>query len=374
MGPDKLPLKSDATPDEASLTVGFISQIERSISTPSLASLYNLALSKADVTEIHELGGAVPFRYQFGTQTPVYGPSDFSAGVDGWWTGDSAVLTGNIDTDADAVGQPPSNDWLRSVQATTVFDPRIVRLTFLPSAPGKCFYAKGLVMTPSGSNLAFVEGLITGATGPMAAQAITPGASNSFFIMGICPAASNGNLELHVSQTAGLYGASGSGSGSAGTNKSYWKNISVGRAGAVVHYDADLDGVGYQLHDQGTNKLHALLTATSPTWTKAATMGYVKALSDGTTSAQALGGGTVFPANCQLVRFRARSLSGTPNAIFGTSSGGSQIVASVALSTTWKDLTIALTGGINTAAASLWMTASAANVVEVQVAYEQLPA
>jgi transcriptional regulator with XRE-family HTH domain len=29
--------------DEASLTVGFISQIERSISTPSLASLYNLA-------------------------------------------------------------------------------------------------------------------------------------------------------------------------------------------------------------------------------------------------------------------------------------------------------------------------------------------
>ncbi len=31
-------------------------------------------------------------------------------------------------------------------------------------------------------------------------------------------------------------------------------------------------------------------------------------------------------------------------------------------------LTIALTGGINTTAASLWMTASAANVVEVQLA------
>ena len=29
--------------DEASLTIGFISQIERGISTPSLASLYNVA-------------------------------------------------------------------------------------------------------------------------------------------------------------------------------------------------------------------------------------------------------------------------------------------------------------------------------------------
>lgn len=151
-------------------------------------------------------------------------------------------------------------------------------------------------------------------------------------------------------------------------------SLRVVALGAVVHYDADADCIGYQLHDQGTNKLHALLITTSPTWTKQATMGYVKVLSDGTTSAQTLGGGTILPANCQIIRVRARSISGTPSITLGTSSGGSQIVASVALSTTWKDLTIALTGGINTAANSLYMTASTGNVVEVQIAYEQLPA
>lgn len=337
------------------------------------ASLYNLPLTQADVTEIYELGGAAPERFKFGTSTTNYGPSDFSAGVDGWWTGDSCVLTANIDTNADAAGQPPSDDWLRGVQATTTLAPRIVRLTFLPAAHGKCYRVKGEVMTPTGSGLVFVEGLISGSNGPMTPQPITPGASSTFLIVGVSPTGANGNLEIYASKLSGSYGGAGSGSGSTGTNKAYWKNVSISRAGAVVHYDG-FAGVGYQLHDQSTNKLHALLTTTGVAWTNAVTMGSIKALSDGTTAAQALGGGTVIPATSQIVRIRARSLSGTPSITLGTSSGGSQIVASVALSTTWKDLTIALTGGINITAASLWMTASAANVVEVQLAYEQLPA
>ncbi|WP_423068936.1 helix-turn-helix domain-containing protein [Devosia sp. CN2-171] len=46
--------------DEASLTVGFISQIERGISTPSLASLYNLA--KALETTVDQFVSKVPAR------------------------------------------------------------------------------------------------------------------------------------------------------------------------------------------------------------------------------------------------------------------------------------------------------------------------
>ena len=229
------------------------------------ASLYNLALTQADITEIYELGGAVPERFKFGNQVAITAGSFVS--------GKFYRIVSVGSTDYTLIG----------ASANTV----------------------GITFTATGV---------------------------------------------------------GSGTGTAV------------RAGAFCYYDGDLDGIGYQLHDQSTNKLHALLTTTGVSWSKPEPMGYVKALSDGTTTAQALGGGTILPANCQIVRIRARSISGTPSITLGSSSGGSQFVASVALSTTWKDLTIALTGGINTAAASLWMTASAANVVEVQLAYEQLPA
>ena len=46
--------------DEASLTIGFISQIERGISTPSLASLYNLA--KALETSVDQFVSTAPAR------------------------------------------------------------------------------------------------------------------------------------------------------------------------------------------------------------------------------------------------------------------------------------------------------------------------
>ena len=47
--------------DEASLTIGFISQIERGISTPSLASLYNVA--KALDASVDMFVSRVPTRH-----------------------------------------------------------------------------------------------------------------------------------------------------------------------------------------------------------------------------------------------------------------------------------------------------------------------
>lgn len=143
------------------------------------------------------------------------------------------------------------------------------------------------------------------------------------------------------------------------------------RVGAVAHYRCD-DGAGFQIRDASTNRLHALATTTGVAHVIPKDLGFIQAASDGTTTAQQLGGGTVLPANSQILRIRARARSGTPSITLGTSSGGSQIVASVALSTTWKNLTIALTDGIVASNAALWMTASAANVVEVGVSYETL--
>lgn len=65
----------------------------RFLDTIYSVSVYNLALSATDVKEIYESGGAVPFRFQYGTQTVNY-TSDFSAGVDSWISTVSSVLTG----------------------------------------------------------------------------------------------------------------------------------------------------------------------------------------------------------------------------------------------------------------------------------------
>jgi hypothetical protein len=320
------------------------------------ASLYNLALDQASITEIYELGGAVPQRYKFGSQlNDMSGNDSTFAGAGNWLgvgstvatvTGGQLVATGITNSGSNFLSSPT---WVQSASGSKRVNRRY-RLTFDVVAISLGGAATAVsIFSPVVSN-----GTPVGAVSTAGAKTIdfdyVSGGSDASPMVSFYRDAASGTCDITID------------------------NVVLRTIGAVCHYDADLAGIGYQLHDQSTNKLHALLTTTGVSWTKAAPMGYVKALSDGTASAQALGGGTILPANIQIVRIRARSLTGTPNAIFGTSSGGSQIVASVALSTAWKDLTIALTGGINTAANSLWMTASAANVVEVQLAYEQLPA
>ncbi len=297
------------------------------------ASLYNLALSAADVTEIYELGGAVPERFKFGSQvSKITGDDSTFASDTAFWSRTAGVtISGGKLVFSGAAGGDNAN-----------------RAALL--ARGKAYTLNFEITTRSTGSIGIYDGATYQAfydTTGTKSLAFTSQGTQLYFL----------NYAGAVPVFAGEI-----------------DNATLIQRGAVCHFDADLDGIGYQLHDQSTNKLHALLTTTGVAWTKAATMGYVKVLSDGTTAAQALGGGTVLPANCQIVRVRARSITGTPSITLGTSSGGSQIVASVALSPTWQTLTIALTGGINTAAASLWMTASTANVVEVQLAYEQLPA
>lgn len=83
---------------------------------------------------------------------------------------------------------------------------------------------------------------------------------------------------------------------------------------------------------------------------------------------QQLLGATVVKANMHWLRVRARSRSGTPTITIGDSSGGSQYVASVGLTTAWKNLTIALANPIYTAGNSnIWIGSNSTDVVEVEI-------
>jgi hypothetical protein len=87
---------------------------------------------------------------------------------------------------------------------------------------------------------------------------------------------------------------------------------------------------------------------------------------------QLLGSSVLLPAESQILYVRARSRSGTPSITVGTSSGGAEIVASVALSTTWKNLTIALTGGIVSSADDIWIGSNSTDVVETDISWQPL--
>lgn len=132
-------------------------------------------------------------------------------------------------------------------------------------------------------------------------------------------------------------------------------------------------GNGYVWHDHSGVGAHLVLPASGVDW---AVPGLGANRIRGTTSTNGnqrlLAATTLLPANVQITRVRARSRTGTPSITVGTSSGGAEIVASVALSTTWKDLTIALTGGIVSTADDVWIGSNSTDVVEIDLAYEPL--
>lgn len=328
--------------------------------------VWNMVIDSAIAIEVYESGGLVPDRFKFGSQTARY-TSDFSAGLNGWGgTDNSVTLTGNIDADADGAGIPPSNDWLRALNPHLWAQMycSIPNLTF-----GKMYQSTAQIFTPASytgpgyiSASYMVNGPVYGSV------ALVPGSTVSLACSTFKALASR--FMLGTATT--LNGAPGNSNNANFDQVFYLKSVVHRQVGAVAYLPLD-DGLGYQLQDVSTNRLHALMTTTgvshiAPLYGP----GRVRYLTDGTTVAQKLCGGTTLPALCQILRIRARAQSGTPNIILGSSSGGTQIVASVALSTTWKDLTIALTGGIVTAATDLWTTISTANAVEIDITWEPL--
>jgi hypothetical protein len=143
------------------------------------------------------------------------------------------------------------------------------------------------------------------------------------------------------------------------------------KLGAVVHWPLD-DGFTYLLKDQGSNKLHAVMTTAGVTHLLPQNRPHHVRGTTSTNGNQQMWGQVLIPANSQITRVRARAQTNTPTITIGNASGGSQIVASIALSTTWKDLTIALTGGICSSDTSIWIGSNSTDVVEIDITCEPL--
>jgi hypothetical protein len=304
----------------------------------------NFMPSQADVNEIMRNGGRPPLRYQWGSEVLL--------------NSGAFANEANPARDYDSFSGASATGFT-AVKSGTSQEANIYSSADFPALGGRTFILTCDVVLNSGTLPFVYVSNIAGSPLSNAAVRLTGGSHSQIITVTTNPGALAQRLRFYNAAAEVVdYSVS---------------NLKFKQIGAFCYLDAENGGVGLQVPDPA-NKLHGLLIS-GGTWNGPITpTGFVRATSDGTTTAQQLGGGTILPANIQILRVRARALTGTPSITLGTSSGGSQIVASVALSTTWKNLTIALTDGIATTASSLWMTASAANVVEVQVAYEQLPA
>lgn len=228
------------------------------------ASFYNLALLAADVQEIYELGGGVPERFKFGNQTAQY-TSDFSVGVDSWAAFAGETLTGNVD------GINGQNDWLSINTVTQGFG--YCKRVMAAAQNGKAVRLRARVFNPSGSAYGFVACKHNNIAVLINSAAIAVVA---------VPANSQADLDMYCPAIMGnsywgyQLAIDAAGGSAVGNNQLlYIKNISVTQVGAVVHLQLN-EGIGYQLHDDSTNKLDAVMTTTGLTHIAPQRWGFVR--------------------------------------------------------------------------------------------------
>lgn len=149
--------------------------------------------------------------------------------------------------------------------------------------------------------------------------------------------------------------------------------LSVTRIGLLLAPDAAQAGGGYVWNDQSGNLAQIVLPSSGVQWALPSVAGQrIRGTTSTNGNQQLLGASVLLPAECQITHVRARARSGTPTITIGTASGGAQIVASVALSTTWLNCTIALTGGIVSSADDIWVGSNSTDVVETDIAFQPL--
>ena len=231
------------------------------------ASLYNLALDAASVLEIYELGGAVPERFKFGTQA-----NRFPTG--------NVLSLGASDADVATGGNPNGTTWARTVGARTGGLGGFYNKITGSGWATWFHWSLGLSATSATYAVRFWARLNAGTTGNGLSvglgvqggsilaysprQAVTSTWTQYTHILPI-PTAKTATLGMMAfdSQFSGSFDID-------------IDDVEVIPLGAVAHYDADLDGIGYQLHDQSTNKLDAWVSASGVAWTKPRREGYLR--------------------------------------------------------------------------------------------------
>lgn len=309
-------------------------------------SIYNLALTLADILEIYEMNGAVPERFKFGSETElITGTTDRDFSGAGNWTafnGAGVAVSGgtlNVTSGSANNGAKLDQSYFSGTPSNSTGSNRRFRLKF--------------DITAAASAVVRAVAMGAGSVSQVIASGLGVAAGYSYEFITNNPWNNTATLFFDTASTFSI------------------DNVSLKQLGAVCHWPLD-DGYGLQLQDVSTNKLHAFMTVSGvshvlPDYRPAHVRG-----STSTNGNQQLAGATILKGPSQVLKIRARSLSGTPTVTMGTSSGGSQLVASVALSTTWKNLTIALTDGYLSADAALWIGSNSTDVVEIDISLEPL--
>lgn len=324
------------------------------VGTIHSASLYNLALSAAEVQEIFELGGAVPDKFYGGAQQAIANVSrnsQFAEASHDWgsWNTNVSLLT--------AAGKLVATSFVND--GGPYFD--IASMLVANYRKGGVRQNYQIAITFDLSGWVGTGTLHATLFGGVAAQQnvgtySADGTYTATFAIDAGKASRNIGFLTSISGTATFS----------------LDNIVVKIPGCICHLPFD-DGVGIICRDAMPNGNHALLVSgvNRPVHLIDKLQGRVRGITN-TNGNQQLYGQVVIPGLSQLVKIRARSRSGTPTITIGSASAGSQLVASVALSTTWKDLTIALTGGIVSSDMSVWVGSNSTDWVELDIAYEPL--
>ena len=192
-----------------------------------------------------------------------------------------------------------------------------------------------------------------------------------------------GNTSANPTVVQAVTSGTGSFEFTAGDNGAFGFNAISGTAtitsvtlvpvGLLLAPDAGQAGNGYVWNDMSGNVAQIALPSSGVTWNVPSIAGNrIRGTTNTNGNQQLLGASVLLPAESQILHVRARSRSGTPSITIGTSSGGAEIVASVALSTTWKNLTIALTGGIVSSADDIWIGSNSTDVVETDISWQPL--
>lgn len=155
-----------------------------------------------------------------------------------------------------------------------------------------------------------------------------------------------------------------------GTGSAVIDNVTVIPLGAVLLPEPDAPGNGLVWNDVSGNGAHIVLPTSGVSWAKPSNAANRIRGTTSTNGNQKLLGAEVTRAGTNFLRVRARSRTGTPTVKLDNVSGGGDIVAAVALSTAWQELTLLYK--IESLDRNLWVNSNSTDVVEWDIAWEPL--
>jgi len=278
-------------------------------------SVWNKALSAAEVADLAKTG-RWPLPEERGGGV-IY-ESDFSAGTDDWEAGTSAVVTGNVDTDADGAGVPPSDNWLKA-DADGGGSNWTIRPWAEDYGPG-LYRISGEYFVPSGYGADHLSvSVLDNQIGVNVAVPITKGSVQAF-------EAEQDVTESLASFNIGPGLANGGLTGVAGTDALYLRNIKVERIGALAHWPLD-DGLGRFVRDVSGNGARATASAAGAGHLKPGEFCRInKTITHTANGNFDLLDGWAQPAGTVIVEASVRNFGSFANFRVGTTSAGEQIV------------------------------------------------